>query len=91
MLLKHVGQGNAVTQFLPNELNFNATPTQKRRPVRNAWLLFLSGSLTVLICGEPSMLSNFIRKMFHLCMFADFIWRNVPETVKNHCFERTYL
>ena len=32
------GQGNVATQFLPNELKFNATPTQKRRPVRNARL-----------------------------------------------------
>ena len=42
---------------------------------------FLSGGLTVLIGGEPSMLSAAIRKMFHLCMFADVIWMNVPETV----------
>ena len=41
---------------------------------------FLSGGLTVLICGEASMLSASIRKMFHLSMFGDFIWRNVPET-----------
>ena len=34
---------------------------------------FLSGGLTVLICGEASMLSALIRKMFYLCMFADFI------------------
>ena len=32
------GQGNVATQFLPNELKFNATSTQKRRPVRNARL-----------------------------------------------------
>ena len=38
MLLKQSGQGNVVTQLLPNELKFNATPTLKRRPVRNAWL-----------------------------------------------------
>ena len=42
---------------------------------------FLSGGLTVLICGEASMLSALIRKMFHLCMFPDFIWRNGPEIV----------
>ena len=44
---------------------------------------FLSGGLTVLICGEESMLSASIRKMFHvhLSMFVDFIWSNVPETV----------
>jgi len=28
--------GNVVTQFLPNELKFNTTPTQKEQPVRNA-------------------------------------------------------
>ena len=39
-------------------------------------LAFLSTGLTVLISGEASMLSASIRKMFHLCMFADFIWRN---------------
>ena len=32
------GRGNVVAQFPPDELKFNATPTQKRRPVRNAWL-----------------------------------------------------
>ena len=32
---------------------------------------FLSGGLTVLICGEASMLSASIWKMFHLCMFAE--------------------
>ena len=76
---KQPGHGNVVTQFLPNELKLNATPTQKRRPVRNAWLFI--GRLTVLGCGEANMLSASIRKMFHLCMFADFIWRNGPETV----------
>ena len=45
MPLKQPGQGNVVTQFLPNELKFNVTPTQKGRPVRNAWLS--SGGLTV--------------------------------------------
>ena len=77
--LKQPGRGNVVTQFLPNELKFNATPTQKRRPVRNAWLL--SGGLTVLVCGEASMLSDLIRKMFLLCLFADFIWRNGLKTL----------
>ena len=32
---------------------------------------FWKGDLTVLICGEASMLSASIRKMFHLWMFAD--------------------
>ena len=42
---------------------------------------FLLGDLTVVICGEASMLSTSFGKMFHLCMLADFIWRNVQETV----------
>ena len=42
---------------------------------------FLSGGLTVLICGEEGVLRISIRKMFHLCMFADFIWSNGPDTV----------
>ena len=42
---------------------------------------FLLGGLTVLICGEASMLSASIRKMFQLRMFANFIWRHGPETV----------
>ena len=42
---------------------------------------FLLGGLTILICGEASMLRASMRKMFHLCMFADSIWRNGPETV----------
>ena len=33
---------------------------------------FLSGRLTVLVCGQASMLSDSIRKMFLLCLFADF-------------------
>ena len=70
--------GKVVTQLLPNKLKFNVTPTQKGQPVRNAFLL---GGLSVLICGEASTLSASIRKMFHLCMFADFIWRHGPETV----------
>ena len=35
---------------------------------------FLYGGLTVLICGEASILSSSIRKMFHLSMFADFFF-----------------
>ena len=89
MLLKQPGQGNVVTQFLPNELKFNATPTQKNDLSEMPG--FLSGGLTVLICSVASMLSASIRKKFHLCMCADFIWRNGPETVSNHCFERRYL
>ena len=34
---------------------------------------FLAGGWIVLICGEMSMLNASIRKMFHLCMFADII------------------
>ena len=44
-------------------------------------LSFLSGDLTVLVCSEASMLSTLIRIMFHLSMFANFIWRDVLETV----------
>ena len=78
-LLKQPGQGYVVAKFLPKSLKFNAMPAQKRRPVRNAGVL--SGDLTVLICGEGSMLSASVRKMFYLCMLADCIWRNGPETV----------
>ena len=53
---------------------------QERRPI-SEMPGFLSGGLTVLIAGEPSMLSAAIGKMFHSCMFADIIWMNVPETV----------
>ena len=44
--------------------------------------LFLSGGLTVLICGEASLLSASIRKMFQLCMIGDFIWRNAQKPYK---------
>ena len=83
MLLKQPGQGNVVTQFLPNKFKFNATPTQKRQKDDLSEMPgFLSGGLTVLICQvKRSMLRASMRKMFHLCMFADFIWRNRPETV----------
>ena len=42
---------------------------------------FLSGGLTVLVCGEASMLSDSIRKMLLSCLFADFLWRNGLETL----------
>ena len=42
---------------------------------------FLLGVLTILVCGEASMLSDSIRKMFLFCLFADFIWRNGLETL----------
>ena len=64
MLLKQPGQGNVVTQFLPNELKFTAMPTQKDDLSEMPG--FLSCGLTVLICGEVSMLSASIRKMFDL-------------------------
>ena len=69
MLLKQPGQGNVVTQFLPNELKFNAMPTQKDDLSEMPG--FLSCGLTVLICGEVSMLSAWIRKMFDLWVFSD--------------------
>ena len=63
-------------------IEINATKMQKRRPMSEMPGL-LSGGLTILICVEASMLAALMknRKMFQLCMFADFIWRNVPETV----------
>ena len=64
MLLKQPGQGNVVTQFLPNKLTFNAMPTQKDDLSEMPG--FLSCGLTVSICGEVSMLSASIRKMFDL-------------------------
>ena len=42
---------------------------------------FLSGRLTVLVCGQASMLSDSIRKMFLLCLFADFFCTNGLETL----------
>ena len=79
MLLKQPSQGNVVTQFLPNELLFNTTVMQKDDLSEMPG--FLLGDLTVVICGEASMLSTSFGKMLHLCMLADFIWRNVQETV----------
>ena len=78
MLLKQPDKKNVVTQFTPNELTFNATPTQKNDLSEMSGFLLVG--LTVLICDEASMLSALIRKMFDLCVFADFIWRNGPET-----------
>ena len=68
MLLKQPGQGNVVTPFLSNLLKFNATPTQKDDLSEMPG--FLWRSLTILICGEVSMLNASIRKMFHLYMFV---------------------
>ena len=42
---------------------------------------FLLWVLMVLVCSEARMLSNSIRKMFLLYLFADFIWRNGLETL----------
>ena len=73
------GQGNVVTQFLPNE---SLKLRRSKKDDLSEMPGFLSGGLTVIICGETSMLSTSItRKMFVLCMFADFIWRNGPETL----------
>ena len=57
---------NVVTQFLPNELNFNLR--RRKKDDLSEMPGFLSGGLTVLICGESSVLSASIRKMFHLCI-----------------------
>ena len=78
MLLKQPGQVNVVTQFLPNE---SLTLHRHKKDDLSEMPGFLSGGLTVLICGETSMLAASIRKMFLLCMCADFIWRNGPETL----------
>ena len=43
---------------------------------------FLSGGLTVLICGEVSMFSAAIRKMFQLLILGDFIWINAQKLYK---------
>ena len=80
MLLKQPSQGNVVTEFLSNGLKFNTTLMQKDG--LSEMHGFLLAGLTVLICNEASMLSASIRKMFHLSMFAKYIWRNGPaETV----------
>ena len=79
MLLKQPGQGNVVTQF--GQTNWNLTLRLRKNDDLSERPGFLSGGLTVLICGERSGSSTWIREMFHLCMFADFTWRNVPESV----------
>ena len=71
--MKQPGRGNVVTQFLPNELKLNATRADAKKDDLSEMPGFLTGGLTVLICGEASMLSASIKKMFHLYMFADFI------------------
>ena len=82
MLLKQPVLWN-VTQFLPNELKFNGTRRCKKDDLSEQVPGFLSGGLTVLIRGEASMLSAWIRKMFQLCMFiGDFIWRNAQKLYK---------
>ena len=40
---------------------------------------FYRDVLTVLVYGQASMPSDLIRKMFLLCLFADFICRNSLE------------
>ena len=79
MLLKQPSQENVVTQFPPNELKFNAMPHKKDHLSEMPGILL--GGSTVFICGEARMLSALIRKMFNLCMYADFILSNVSETV----------
>ena len=49
---------------------------------------FLLGGLTVLICGEASMLNASIRKMFHLCMFAGFILEKCPRNCIKSLFRK---
>ena len=83
MLWKQLGRGNVVTQFLPNELKFNATPTQKDDLSEMPGFLsraFYRDVLTILVYGQASTLSDSITKMFLLCLFADFICKNGLET-----------
>ena len=54
-------------------MNWNLTLLRHKKDNLSEMPGFLSGGLIVLICGEASMPSTLIRKMFHLCMFADFI------------------
>ena len=85
------GPARGMLQHSLCQTNWNLTLRRRKKDDHSEMPGFFSGGLTVLICGEASMLSASIRKMFHLCMFADFTWRNGPETVWNHCFERRYL
>ena len=80
MLLKQPDQGNVVTQFTPHELTFNATPTQKNDLSEMPG--FLSEGLTVLICGEASMLSASIRKMFDLGGMAQKLYKFTVSKLK---------
>ena len=65
MLLKQPGQRNVVTPFLRNEFKFNVTPTQERRPARNAWL-FVGRFNRFTACDEieANMLRASIRNCF---------------------------
>ena len=76
---KQPDRGNVVAKFLPNELKFNATPTKKITCQK--CLAFDRDVLTILVYGQGSMPSDSIRKMFLLCLFADFICRNGLETL----------
>ena len=61
--------------------DLNATPTQND-DLSEQVPGFSSGGLTVLICGEASMLSASIRNMFQLCMFIRrFYLEEFPEAV----------
>ena len=69
MLLKQLGQGNVVTPFLLNELKFNATPTQEKEYL-SEMLGFLSGGLTVLICGMSQKLYKITVSKGDICKHA---------------------
>ena len=79
MLLKHSGQGNVVTQFCQTNLHL----TLRRRIKDNLSEMpgFLSGGLPFESVVKRACLVLGLGKMFHPDMFADFDWRNVPETV----------
>ena len=80
MLLKQPGHARKFNTVSAKRIEINASKTQYTRPMLEM-PGFLFGSLTVSVCVEPRMFAASIRKMFQLCIFADFIWRNVPETV----------
>ena len=65
--------------FLPNKLKLTLQRCRGTTRVRN-FLLFI-WKLNHFVRVEVNMLATLKGKMFHLCMFADFIWKNVPVTI----------
>ena len=64
--MKQPGQGNVVTVSAKQIENLMLH--RHRKDNLSEMPAFLSGGLTISICGEEGMLSAAIRKMFHLCM-----------------------